>query len=235
MLQINEDGLVDAALSPKTKITLQNFVAGHRVSSERRALLSPHVEGDPSPGRRAPQESVYSKNGRLNSTEIIKIEVPLRNNKEFFQIFQHGLSGLNALYDQEETVLVRDIGELGQKVAQVAVPSRTTKARPADLYAWRAVFELYLECNVFFSASDNEKFSRSPTDAQNQLQLFSTRLDTLQKDHRFRKKDSGEALQLFLLVNANLLRNLKFRQLNVLAAEKILKSERALHFLEPEC
>lgn len=150
------------------------------------------------------------------------MEVPLKNKDEFFQILQYGLSGLNTLHDLEKPMLLSDIGDLGQLVSRVAVPLRTLQR--TDLYACRAIFELYLNCNVFFTMSENQSFNRTPKDVQTQLQLFSSRLDDLQKTNRFRRKDSNVALQRFLLVNAKLLRDPKFQELNGRAAGKILKS-----------
>ncbi|KAI4126177.1 MAG: hypothetical protein LQ338_003876 [Usnochroma carphineum] len=219
--------LVDAALSPRTKETLQQLAGRRFVDAKQTALAQSQTQKvDELPEQKPSECSRRTGNPNSDSPSpprSIQMEVPLRHNDEFFQILQYGLSGLNSLYDQEKTVLVRDIGDLSHRVSQVAVPSR--HVQQTDLYAWRAIFELYLECSVFFSASEEESFYRSPAEAQKQLQLFSTRLDALQKTKRFRKKESSVALQRFLLINANLLRNLKFQQLNVRAAGKILKSK----------
>lgn len=203
---------MDANLSPKTKATLQKLVGGGSLDAKKTAL-----------GQMHPQDvDEYPSHDSSERPGLVRVEVPLRHNHEFFQILQYGLSGLNTLHEQEKTALGRDVNELGYMVSRAAIPSR--HAQQTDMYAWRAIFELYLQCNVFFSTSENESFTRSPTEAQKQLQMFSTRLDTLQKVTRFRKKDSILALQRFLLINANLLRNLKFQQLNMRAAAKILKS-----------
>ncbi|KAL8798515.1 MAG: hypothetical protein Q9182_006604 [Xanthomendoza sp. 2 TL-2023] len=222
-----DDGdLVDATLSPRTKETLQKLVDTGSLSGggtdHEQFHLQPAQEGQGSDHSTSLQVSPCSVNVQ-DDPNLVRVEVPLRNNEEFFQILQHGLSELSALHSEEKTALGREIGSLGQMVSRVAKPAHGMQR--TDLYAWRAVFSLYLESNVFFSTNENETFSRSPPEVQRQLQIFSNRLDSLQKNNKFRRKESSVALQRFLLVNANLLRNLKFQQLNIRAAGKILKSK----------
>ncbi|KAL8998034.1 MAG: hypothetical protein Q9188_006182, partial [Gyalolechia gomerana] len=224
VVEIHGGELVGAALSPSTKETLQRLVGW--THEDARGICSEQSQASQSLGQKSEQRRRgspdYLGSGSLHKSKLIRVEVPLKNKDEFFQILQYGLSGLNTLHDLEKTTLLSDIGDLGQLVSRVAVPSRTLQR--TDLYAWRAIFELYLNCNVFFTMSENQSFNRTPKDVQTQLQLFSSRLDDLQKTNRFRRKDSNVALQRFLLVNANLLRNLKFQELNGRAAGKILKS-----------
>lgn len=222
-----DDGdLMDATLSPKTKETLQKLVGASSLSARE----TMHEQLLPQPSKEARGRDHRTSSGDIVLSELnqgdsnsVRVEVPLRNNDEFFQILQHGLSGLNSLHREEKSALGQEIGELSQMVSRVAKPAQSMQR--TDLYAWRAIFGLYLECNVFFSTNENESFSRSPIEVQPQLQLFSNRLSEVQKANKFRRQESSAALQRFLLVNANLLRNLKFQQLNMRAAGKILKSK----------
>ncbi|KAL8810123.1 MAG: hypothetical protein Q9200_002830 [Gallowayella weberi] len=225
LVRVDDGDLVDATLSPKTKENLQKLVDTHSVrggTDHEQLNLQPADEGQGLDHSTSLQASPCSDNDR-DDPNLVRVEVPLRNNEEFFQILQHGLSGLSALHSEEKTALGREIGSLGEMVSRVAKPAHGVQR--TDLYAWRAIFSLYLESNVFFSTNENESFSRTPAEVQRQLQLFSNRLDSLQENNKFRRKDSSVALQRFLLVNANLLRNLKFQQLNIRAAGKILKSK----------
>lgn len=223
MVEVHRGELVGAALSPLTKQTLQRLVGcTHKEAREigsKQSQASVLLEQEPEYFRRGAADSLNS--GNSNDSKFIRVEVPLKNKDEFFQILQYGLSGLNTWHDRERTRLLDDIGDLAQLVSRVAVPP--SALQQTDLYAWRAIFELYLNCGVFFSMSENQNYNRTPTEVQTQLRLFSSRLDSLQKTNRFRRKDSSVALQRFLLINLNLLRNLKFQDLNVRAAEKILK------------
>ncbi|KAL8719864.1 MAG: hypothetical protein Q9225_003189 [Loekoesia sp. 1 TL-2023] len=226
VVEIDGGELVGASLSPSTKETLQSLVGkGCAETREKdpKQIRTQHLSESrgQKPEHCQREDMGVPSSDSAKHSNLVSIEVPLKNYDEFFQILRYGLSGLNTLHDQEKTALAQDIGGLGQLISQVAAPSR--RIQQTDLYEWRAIFGLYLDCNVFFSTSENESFNRSPAEVQNQLGLFSSRLDDLQKTNRFRRKDSNVALQRFLLINANLLRNLKFQQLNVRAAEKILK------------
>lgn len=219
---------IDATFSTKTKEMLQKLVSSG--SAPLREAVPAQSQQQPTKESRKEDDiaSLQKLSGSPNSgneddLDLVRIVVPLKNNDEFFQILQHGLSSLNTLHNQEKTTLQRHIGELGQSISKVANPSRSMQR--ADLYAWRAIFGLYLDCNVFFSTSESENFVRTPAEVQKQLQLFSDKLNELKKANRFRRKESDVALQSFLLINADLLRNLKFQQLNMRATGKILKSK----------
>ncbi|KAL8998446.1 MAG: hypothetical protein Q9169_002483 [Polycauliona sp. 2 TL-2023] len=228
LVRVHDGDLVDATLSKKTKETLQRLVGSSSTLERGIApveLLPDTIEE--SQNWRQSTNSQDSKRatetGTSGDAQFVRVEVPLRNNGEFFHILQHGLSGLNAVHDQEKTALSQEIGDLAKVVSHLARPVKGMQR--TDLYAWRAIFNLYLESNVFFSTNENESFSRSPAQVQRQLQLFSSRLEELQKGHTILLKASKVALHRFLLVNANLLRILKFQQLNMRAAGKILKSK----------
>ena len=235
MVEVDNGELVGAALSSSTKEVLQRLIS--RSCSDEKETGFKRIQAkhwSESSAQTQDERRCICEGGlessNLNDSKIVRVEVPLKNNNEFFQILEYGLSGLHTLHEQEKTALVHDIGGLGQLISQLAAPSR--KTQQTDLYVWRAIFELYLDCNVFFATSENEKFNRTPAEVQKQLQLFSSKLEDLRNTSRFRRKDSDVALQRFLLINASLLRNLKFQQLNMQAAAKILKSKSLFaHFL----
>ncbi|KAL8849465.1 MAG: hypothetical protein Q9221_005547 [Calogaya cf. arnoldii] len=225
-VRVHDGDLVDATLSPKTKKTLQKLVGTSSILE--RGIAPVELQPRSLEDLQNWHQSTNSEDPvRLPSKEtpgdaqFVSVEVPLRNNEEFFHILQHGLSGLNALHGQEKTALSQEIGDLSKVVSRLARPVKGMQR--TDLYAWRAIFNLYLESNVFFSTNENESYSRSPAQVQRQLQVFLNRLGDLQKSNTILLKDSKVALHRFLQVNANLLRILKFQQLNMRAAGKILK------------
>ncbi|KAL8844341.1 MAG: hypothetical protein Q9205_000900 [Flavoplaca limonia] len=228
LIRVQDGELVDATLSPQTKETLQRLVGA---SSTFETGIAP-MELQPQSLEELQNWRCSTKShdsvrapttGKSDDPQFVRVEVPLKNNDEFFHILQHGLSGLNALHGQEKTALSQEISDLAKVVSRLAKPIKGMQR--TDLYAWRAIFNLYLESNVFFSTNENECFTRSPAQVQRQLQVFSNRLDELQQSNMIILKDSKVALRRFLLVNANLLRVLKFQQLNMQAAGKILKSK----------
>ncbi|KAL8949798.1 MAG: hypothetical protein Q9222_004126, partial [Ikaeria aurantiellina] len=230
LVRADSGELVDATLSPNTKATLQKLVDRNSVS-DRTQTSAPTLNDGPGIRTRPRQISGTVNEGPLpiqshlspNDVDLLRIEVPLRNNEEFFHILRHEISHLSTLRDREKATLGQEIHDVGQLVSQVARPSRN--AHGTDLSAWKAVFGLYLDCNIFFSTSESNNFNRTPKEAERQLQVFSSRLDELRRTTRFRRKESNVALQRFMLINANLLRSLKFQHLNLRAAGKILKSK----------
>ena len=152
------------------------------------------------------------------------VEISLSSNTRFFKILVGKLSALSNVQHQEQLDLTDVILLLGRKISDVVEPARGPKQ--TDLYAWREIFALYAECQIFFSTSERAIFSRDSLLARAQLEAFSTKLNERELVKKFRRRDSRSALETFVRVNVSLLRYLRFQELNVLAITKILKSER---------
>jgi E3 ubiquitin-protein ligase BAH len=112
------------------------------------------------------------------------------------------------------------IEELGKEVSAVSQPSRFSRT---DLARWRQIFELYLDAQVFFATNEQDHGIRSSQTALKQLQWFQGEVDQRQLAKGFRLRESKAAFTRFITLNASLLTNLKFQELNRLAVYKILK------------
>lgn len=148
------------------------------------------------------------------------IEVPLVFDGEFFDILQSDVNSLDTLQAQEEQRMNAEIVDLGKEVAQVAKPSRFSKN---DLARWRNIFELYLDAEVFFATHELDHGARSSQVALKQLQWFQSEVETQGLVKQFKLPESRAAFTRFLSLNASLLKNLQFQELNKLAISKILK------------
>ncbi|KAI5466529.1 SPX domain-containing protein [Mariannaea sp. PMI_226] len=148
------------------------------------------------------------------------IEVPLVFDGEFFDILQSDVSNLDALQAEEEEKMTAEIVDLGKEVAQVAKPSRFSKN---DLSRWQNIFELYLDAEVFFATHENDHGSRSSQVALKKLKWFQDQVETRGLVKEFRLPESRAAFTRFMSLNASLLKNLQFQELNKLAVTKILK------------
>lgn len=164
-----------------------------------------------------------SSTERIVQDDYQKVEIPLKYDSEFFHTLKLELSGLHALQTYERSELTKEICSLGQEVAKLAAPGKGPTR--TDLYAWREIFRLYTDCNIFFSTNEQEEFHRNSSTAQEQLQRFSNKLRELKPANSFRRKESYATLERFLLINITLLLNLKFQELNSIAMTKILKSK----------
>jgi E3 ubiquitin-protein ligase BAH len=157
------------------------------------------------------------------------IEVPLVFDGEFFDILQSDVNNLDVLQAEEEEKMKAEIVDLGKEVAQVAKPSRFSKS---DLTRWRNIFELYLDAEVFFATHENDHGSRSSQIALKKLKWFQDQVASRGLANEFKLPESRAAFTRFMSLNASLLKNLQFQELNKLAVTKILKSELLITILD---
>ncbi|KAK1844085.1 ring-14 protein [Colletotrichum chrysophilum] len=227
---------VDASLTPSSRALLQRIAA----------LQSPISEGDfdmdqlQSSGSQSPEEAsseslisesdvtIAAVEARLSTIKdqpapfekYERIEVPLVFDSEFFDILQSDVNNLDALQAREEKAMVTEIIALRQDVSHLTKPSRLSKS---DLARWRAIFELYLDAQVFFSTNEQDHGARDSQTAAKQLQWFQAEITKRNLAKAFKIPESREALVRFMSLNAVLLKNLQFQEINQIAIYKILK------------
>ncbi|KAF5607109.1 RING finger [Fusarium pseudoanthophilum] len=148
------------------------------------------------------------------------IEVPLTFDAEFFEMLQSDVNNLDALQVEEEKTMTSEIVALGKEVEHVVKPKRFSKT---DLARWRQIFELYLDAEIFFATHEQDHGERSSQVALRQLQWFQDQVakQNLVKD--FKLPESTAAFNRFINLNASLLKNMQFQELNKTAVAKILK------------
>jgi hypothetical protein len=209
-----EDGSpIDAFLSPETRSYLQKL-----------SLLPPTplnqkpgaIEASPLHNAHPLKESVDSPTRR----NVRAVEIPLTSDDEFFHTLRNSLDALQDLQEREQSALDLRVKSLREDIAKVSNPSfRRTQS---TLYAWREIFRLYIDMQIFFSTDEIKSGQRTPAVAQRQLEKFQTTLQDQSLVRRL-KRDGRVALESFLHLNAVLLQNLKFQEVNRLAVSKILK------------
>ncbi|SPJ78980.1 uncharacterized protein FTOL_07371 [Fusarium torulosum] len=148
------------------------------------------------------------------------IEVPLVFDAEFFEMLQSDVNHLDALQTEEEKVMTSEIVALGKEVEQVVKPKRFSKT---DLARWRQIFELYLDAEVFFATHEQDHGERTSQMALRQLQWFQDQVAKQNLVQDFKLPESKTAFTRFLNLNASLLKNMQFQELNRTAVAKILK------------
>lgn len=205
-----QDGqAVDAALSPASRAFLQRL-SGAQSSPPLLRLA-------------APPDASQSALVPVKSPEpgLERIEVPLVFDGEFFNILQSDVDSLDALQQQEEKSMETDIINLSEEVSAVTKPSKFAKS---DLNRWREIFDLYVDAQVFFSSHEIDHGSRSSTRAVQQLVWFQREIHSRGLLNKFKVPSSRLAYSRFLQLNATMLQNLKFQEINKTAITKILKS-----------
>lgn len=172
-------------------------------------------------GEAALKQSQQDDNLSYASTadsEVIK--VPLHFDAQFFEMLQNDVNGLETIQAEEEKSLTREISELKDIVELVARPSRFSRT---DVAHWREIFQIYLEAQVFFSTYETSSGVRKSSDALAKLQWFQSEMQKRQLEQHFKRPQSKEAFVRFLQLNASILKNLQFQEINRTAITKILK------------
>ncbi|KAI0121607.1 SPX domain-containing protein [Xylariales sp. AK1849] len=217
------DGVaVDATLSPATREFLGN------IASKKASRSQPSTEAETHPDMTSSSAATTHGSGHSPAAEssenssVQQVEVPLVFDGEFFDILQTDVSKLDTLQEEEQRKLKGDITILGQEITQFTKPSNGKKAQD-DLARWRVIFELYLDARVFFSTRESDHGARSSTQALKQLQWFQEGVLKRKLVQGLKLSASREAFNRFLNVNALLLQNLKFQEINQTAIAKILK------------
>ncbi|XDG04885.1 hypothetical protein ABKA04_004500 [Annulohypoxylon sp. FPYF3050] len=214
-----KDGVaIDAKLTPSTRDFLKKIV------SKKEDLVDPLADDETNFENSSPNAhgSDQASSPEEDSSSIQQIEVPLVFDGEFFDILQTDVSNLDALQEEEQDKLGKEIVLLGQDINVATKPSKGRKAR-GDLETWRQIFELYLDARVFFSTLESDHGARTSSQAVEQLRWFQDQVSSRKLIHGLRLENSRKAYNRFLNMNALLLQILKFQEINNLAVSKILK------------
>lgn len=212
-----DDVLIDASLSPGTRAFLRTLTTSHDFPVDLRAESAADQPPTSPP-------DITSTAGDPECSEgdgYSHFEVPLIYDGEFFNILLNNVIKLDSLQATQERCMSSEIVALGHDIARLSKPTHIAKN---DLEKWRAIFGLYLDAGVFFSTRDEDHGYRNNGRAAKQLTWFRSEMERLDLARGFRLPQSRAALDRFLGLNVDLLRNLHFQEINKLAVTKILKS-----------
>ncbi|KAJ4164107.1 hypothetical protein LMH87_005793 [Akanthomyces muscarius] len=212
------DGVaVDASLTRESRGFLEKLASEILDDNKRESLdqVRANRQNDSGSSERLKADA---NNGDIGNYETI--EVPLVFDAEFFDMLQNDVNELDALQAEEQKQLTTEITELSKEVSAVSRPSRFSKS---DMVRWREIFELYLDSNVFFATQECDHGARNSQRALKQLQWFQNEVEKRNLARDFKIPQSRHAFTRFLQLNASLLKNLQFQELNKLAVSKILK------------
>lgn len=209
----DEDGDAETASASAGAVAVVSAAATPDASSSADEVSEPE-DARPAPDLQPPTKAPLM---------LQKVEVPLVFDAEFFDILQTDVSNLDVLQGEEQEKLKGEIVALGHEITKVSKPSNGKRAKD-DLAKWRDIFELYLDARIFFSNRETDHGARTSTQATKQLQWFQEQVLQRKLVQGLKLQPSREAFNKFLNVNAMLLQNLKFQEINQLAITKILKS-----------
>lgn len=216
-IHTRDDVLVDASLSPETRAFLKTLATSHDFPVDMPSGTAPS-SSRPEPGRAG---SPVASSQDPERKDYSHFEVPLIYDGEFFNILLNNVIKLDSLQATQERSMSSEIVALGHDIARLSKPSHLAKN---DLEKWRAIFGLYLDAGVFFSTREEDHGYRDNGLAAKNLTWFRSEMERLDLGRGFRLPESRVALNRFLQLNVDLLRNLHFQEINKIAVTKILKS-----------
>lgn len=175
--------------------------------------------------------------------EII-ISVP--SDVAFFELLCQALNSLSDLHEKQQKLFNEAVGRLCQLISASIRPSTSsnpiknirpfskrldksqfsgpvpTEYSKSDLYAWREIFTLWIEAQIFESSSERNRGERSVEEAEARLKAFAAEVVKrgLGDRRTLRRKESREAWEEFLRLNMLLLDLKRFQLANVNAARK---------------
>ncbi|WWD19358.1 hypothetical protein CI109_103817 [Kwoniella shandongensis] len=177
--------------------------------------------------------------------------IPLSSDLAFFSLLTVALTSLSSFHTKQQTTFRDSVESLCTLVSRSISPqsnievlptpftpsgNNTTIAQPRirapssktsrkDLYAWREIFTLWIEAEIFESSAERDRGERSVEQAEARLQKFAN--EVIKRglgDRRTMKgKRIREAWEEFLRLNVLLLDLKRFQIANINAARKILK------------
>lgn len=154
-------------------------------------------------------------------SEIETVEIPLTSDSEFFQILRRELRSLDGLQHKEQDTIADEINALARQLQELKASKK--KRSKQDIEQWRRLFELYAESEVFRSSHEADAGARDVAHAQKQLQLFTDQVRKQRNNGALVSKESNAAMDRFLKINVDLLRLMRFQEMNRIALAKILK------------
>ena len=229
---------MDAWLSPATRRHLHRLARSTKSTVAKIDGPSESMDGDADGVGEASQpldndqvtsgdEKPLPTSGRPRSRthELETIEIPLTSDSEFFQILRRELVNLESLQSKEQSSIQSEIQQLGQDLRNLKLSKK--KRSKEELEAWRRIFELYTDAQVFLSSHEVDAGARDVAKAQNQLQYFTNTLSSSSSSSSTSPKSLGKgatvALDRFIKINLDLLRLMKFQDINRTALNKIMK------------
>jgi E3 ubiquitin-protein ligase BAH len=133
-LYLGEEFSVNAALSPDTRAYLEKLTMKHG-SPLNGNTIGGQIDGLEERGETDLQPSPR-KTSSSSEGAVIRIDVPLTSDAEFFDMLQGNVKNLESLQALEEQSLTNEIVELSRELASLSQP-KTKFYRRTDMYRWR--------------------------------------------------------------------------------------------------
>jgi E3 ubiquitin-protein ligase BAH len=205
---------LDAGLAPGTKSYLHKLAVAEHLTDVR---IVDDADSVPA------MEDDAAAQGDGSSLPRRLVRVPLASDSDFFSLLEQDLCNIAGLQAVRKQQLTEEIVEVARILGKATNPELSSKSKH-DLAQWRRLFELYLQSNVFFAMNEQDHGTKSGSQARDRFAKF---LETARESSllsHFKTRESRSALRNFVAINTELLRFVRFWEINQLAMVKILKS-----------
>ncbi|GMG27739.1 unnamed protein product [Ambrosiozyma monospora] len=147
------------------------------------------------------------------------IKVYTHEDLKFFQTLYDELEGLGVFKQEQEVIIKNNVENLASVISHVASPN----AKRSDMYAWREIFQLYIDTQIFFSTQEHSAGERNIQQSREKFLIFMSRVESSKALRRFKHKESVKLFAEFKQLNEQLLKVSTFQIMNSMAVAKILK------------
>jgi hypothetical protein len=130
-----------------------------------------------------------------------EVTINLEYDSEFFVLLNQALSSLNALLDTEKASFSAAV----QSLAGTVSANTSSVKNQKDLYAWREVFSLWIEAQIFESERERDRGERPIAEVERRLDWFVDQIGRRKLAKKMKSKDSRKALERFVELNQELL------------------------------
>ncbi|WVO14588.1 hypothetical protein L204_102223 [Cryptococcus depauperatus] len=181
-----------------------------------------------------------------------ELVIPLASDLAFFALLTTALTSLSLFHAEQQKLFQQSVEKLCVLISRSISPSAerlprsvspggfgdnnchtsapinhpfSSKSFRKDLYAWREIFTLWIESQIFESTTERDRGERSVDEAEKRLQKFTNEVIKRGLDNRrtIKGKKIREPWDEFLRLNLLLLDLKRFQIANIVAARKILK------------
>lgn len=139
----------------------------------------------------------------VSAHEII---VPLTSDTAFYRVLVSALQSLSEHQKRVQEEFTETVQHLTLDISNVSRPS-SSKREKSDLHAWRQIFQMWVDAQIFESSVERDRGERSVEETENRLTEFANKVvqHGLGDSRTLRRKESRNALERFLQMNVFLL------------------------------
>ena len=140
---------------------------------------------------------------RESSREIV---ISLNSDSTFYQVLVSALHSFAEHQAKVQEEFTQTVEQLSRDISNVSHPSSSKRGK-SDLYAWRQIFQIWVDAQIFESATERDRGERSVEDSESKLTEFANKVikRAMGDDRTLQRKESRDALERFLQINVLLL------------------------------